>query len=130
MELQPGGDVSRSPTVADSMLAVVISGSIAMAVDATLGAGRSTVGDVTAGAWMQQVGLTAGVVFGGQQWWAKVLWARYPRHKTAGAVATTRSIITAAIPNLALLAITVTLRYCIYDAQSCDLCHGTAIWSR
>jgi hypothetical protein len=67
MELQPGGDMSRSATVANSMLAVVTTGLSAIAADATLGAGISTLGDVTAGAWMQQVGLTAGAVFGGQQ---------------------------------------------------------------
>jgi hypothetical protein len=40
-----------------------------MAVDATLGAGISMLGEVTAGAWMQQVGAAVfpGAVVGGQQ---------------------------------------------------------------
>lgn len=56
-----------------------------------------------------------------------MFWARYPRHNIAGAVATTRSINTAAIPNLILLAIRTSLRYWMFDAKSCDLYHVTAI---
>ena len=68
MELQPGGDVSRSATAADSMLEVIRSGATSRGVNvATVGAGTSTLEEVTAGEWMQQVGLTAGAVFGGQQ---------------------------------------------------------------
>jgi hypothetical protein len=68
MELQSGGDVLRSGTAADSMAPVIGSGSTGRVVKAaTLGAGTSTLEEVTAGEWMQQVGLTAGAVFGGQQ---------------------------------------------------------------
>jgi hypothetical protein len=68
MELQSGGDVSTSETAADSTPLVIRSGSTSRVVNAaTLGAGTSMLEEVTAGEWMQQVGLTAGAVFGGQQ---------------------------------------------------------------
>jgi hypothetical protein len=69
MELQNGGDVSRSWTGTGSNRPVITSGSAATDVGATLGAGMSTIGEGTAGACMQQVGVAvfAGTVLGGQQ---------------------------------------------------------------
>ncbi len=66
---------------------------------------------------MQQVATTVlpGAVFGGQQLCACEVFARKVEQSRAGAVMIASTINTHAMPNLALLLITISLRYSMLD---------------